>query len=189
MDIITLLLLGVGLSMDAFAVSISNGMCYTNFDKKHALITSLSFGVFQALMPIIGFFAGNLFSTAIQAADHWIALILLSFIGGKMLVDAIGEIRHPEECVCSRPIDFKTILLQAIATSIDALAVGVSLALIQVNIVSASSAIGLITFICCMIGTFIGKKFGSLLKEKAEIFGGLILIGIGIKIFVEHMFF
>lgn len=189
MDIITLLFLGIGLSMDAFAVSISNGMCYTNIDKKRAIFTSFCFGFFQAAMPIIGFFAGRIFQGAIQAADHWIALILLAFIGGKMIVDAIHELRHPDECVCAKPIQLKTILLQAIATSIDALAVGISLALMRVNIISAASIIGIITFICCMIGAFIGKKFGSLLKEKAEILGGIILIGIGLKIFIEHMFF
>jgi len=191
MDIFSLLLIGLGLSMDAVAVSISNSMCFTNINRKNVILTSFLFGFFQALMPIIGFFAGQVFSGAIEAVDHWIALVLLAFIGGKMIVDAIHEINHPEDdkSICGRPIDLKIVFMQAIATSIDALAVGITLAIMRVNILYAAFIIGIITFVCCIIGAFIGKKFGYLLKEKAEIFGGIILIGIGIKIFVEHMFF
>lgn len=186
MDLFTLFLLALGLSMDAFAVSVSNGMCYKNVHRKEAFTTSFLFGLFQALMPTIGYFAGRLFAGYIEAADHWIALILLGFIGGKMVFDGVKELRHPESCDINRTLTFRTMILQAIATSIDALAVGISLALINVNILAAAGFIGGVTFVCCVIGSLIGKKFGSLLKEKAEIFGGCILVLIGIKIFLEH---
>lgn len=138
MGTITLFLLALGLSMDAFAVSISNGMCYRNFHRRQAVASSFAFGLFQMLMPIAGFFAGRTFSDAISSLDHWIALILLGFIGGKMVFDGIQDLRNPEACDPSRSFDGRTLLLQAVATSIDALAVGISFAVMQVNILLAA---------------------------------------------------
>lgn len=187
MQLFTLFLLAIGLSMDAFAVSVSNGMCYTGLKKRHILMIAGTFGFFQAFMPVLGYFLGQAFSQAIVLFDHWVAFGLLALIGGHMIIQAIKDLRNPkEECeigVCS----FKKVLIQGIATSIDALAVGVSLALTNTNILSAASIIGLITFICCVIGVSIGKKAGTLLKGRSEIIGGLILIGIGLKILIEHL--
>ncbi len=187
MDFLTVLLLGLGLSMDAFAVSVSNGLCYRNYGRKKAFISSLSFGVFQALMPVLGYFAGRLFANEISAFDHYIALILLALIGGNMIYDAVKELRSPERCVV-RDFDLKTLLLQSVATSIDALAVGVSLAAVGTKIVPAALSIGVITFVACLFGVFLGKKFGIILKDKARIFGGALLVIIGLKIFLEHTF-
>lgn len=188
MGSITLFFTSLGLSMDACAVSISNGMCYGNIHKKQILTTALAFGFFQAFMPVLGFFIGSSFSEAISSIDHWIALLLLSFIGIKMISDAINELRYPEACLVScKNLNTKTLIVQAIATSIDALAVGVGLAVIKVDIFRAAFSIGIITFINSIIGSYLGKKFGEMFKQKAEILGGLILIGIGIKIFIEHI--
>jgi putative Mn2+ efflux pump MntP len=187
MGSITLFLTSLGLSMDACAVSISNGMCYDNIHKKQIISTALAFGFFQAFMPLIGYFIGSSFSDAISYMDHWITLILLGFIGGKMVIEAIKELKYPEVCSTScKNLTPKTLLLQAVATSIDALAVGIGFAVIKVEIISAAISIGIITFINSIIGSNLGKKFGELFKQKAEILGGLILIGIGIKIFIEH---
>jgi len=173
--------------MDACAVSISNGMCYGNIHKKQIFSTAAAFGSFQAFMPVLGFFIGSTFSDYISSLDHWIALILLGFIGGKMIIEAIKELKEPEACLTSsKDLSTKTLLVQAVATSIDALAVGVGLAVIKVDILSAALSIGIITFINSIIGSNLGKKFGQLFKQKAEILGGLILVGIGIKIFIEH---
>ncbi|MBP7222682.1 MAG: manganese efflux pump [Sedimentibacter sp.] len=187
MDPFTLFFTSLGLSMDACAVSISNGMCYGNIHKKQILSTAAAFGFFQAFMPVLGFFIGSTFSDYISSLDHWIALILLGFIGGKMIIEAIKELKEPEACLTSsKDLSTKTLLVQAVATSIDALAVGVGLAVIKVDILSAALSIGIITFINSIIGSNLGKKFGQLFKQKAEILGGLILVGIGIKIFIEH---
>lgn len=187
MDFITLLFLSAGLAMDAFAVSITNGLCYPHLKAKHALYNGLAFGFFQAAMPVLGYLVGRTFSGAIRAIDHWIALILLTAIGGNMIREAITGLKHPKE-ECSRtPFSFKLLFVQGIATSIDALAVGVSFAVMEVNILSAASFIGIITFTFSFSGIWIGKKFGGLLKERAELAGGLILVVIGIKIFLEHM--
>lgn len=190
MGLFELVIMGLGLSMDAFAVSISNSMCYKGITGKQRLAAAFSFGVFQGLMPIIGFFAGRLLAGLIQSVDHWVALVLLGFIGGKMLVEGIRALRRSQDDACATaPFTFKVLLLQALATSIDALAVGVSLAVLSVNIWYASSIIAILTFAVCVIGGFLGKRFGSLLGDWAQIFGGLILVGIGLKIFIEHMFF
>lgn len=187
MDPFTLFFTSLGLSMDACAVSISNGMCYGNRHKKQIFSTAAAFGSFQAFMPVLGFFIGSTFSDYISSLDHWIALILLGFIGGKMIIEAIKELKEPEACLTSsKDLSTKTLLVQAVATSIDALAVGVGLAVIKVDILSAALSIGIITFINSIIGSNLGKKFGQLFKQKAEILGGLILVGIGIKIFIEH---
>ena len=177
-----------GLSMDAFAVSVSDGICYQK-EKKKLFIAAISFGFFQALMPLIGFFVGKTFSEYVEAVDHWIALVLLGFLGGKMLMEAIHELRHPEEESCPISFSYKLIFTQSIATSIDALAAGVTLAATfpNTNPFLAVGIIGLTTALCCVVGAFAGKKFGALIKEKAAILGGVILIGIGLKIFLEHI--
>ena len=186
MGTMTLALIALGLSMDAFAVSISNGMCYRNFGRREAAAASFAFGLFQMGMPILGYFAGRAFSDVIRSADHWIALLLLGAIGGKMLFDGVRELRHPGGCEAGRLFSFRVLLVQAVATSIDALAIGVSFAVLQVNIVTAAAFIGVITFCCCLVGAKLGRRFGLLLGTRAEIFGGCILVGIGVKIFLEH---
>lgn len=190
MGVLMLFFTSIGLSMDACAVSISNGMCFNKFEKKHILLTAAAFGFFQALMPMLGYLVGSTFSEAISFLDHWVALILLGFIGGKMIVEAFKELKHPEACLnVEKFLTFRTLLLQAIATSIDALAVGIGFAVIKVNIVNAALCIGIITFISSIIGSNLGKKFGEMFKQKAEFLGGSILILIGLKIFIEHVFF
>ena len=189
MNSITLFFTAIGLSMDASAVSISNGMCFENMKKKQILVTAFYFGFFQGLMPIIGYVVSSRFSNEIAFLDHWIALILLGFIGGKMIKDAINELKYPEACLTgTKLLTSKILIVQAIATSIDALAIGISFALMKVNIVSAALLIGIITFIGSVIGSNLGKRFGEMFKQKAEIFGGAILIIIGLKIFIEHTF-
>lgn len=187
MGSVTLFFTSLGLSMDACAVSISNGMCYDNMQKKQILSTAAAFGFFQAFMPILGYFIGSAFSDYVSFLDHWIALILLGFIGCQMIIEAIRELKYSEACPDScKNLSSKTLLLQAVATSIDAFAVGIGFAVMKVNIISASICIGTITFITSVIGSHLGKKFGRLFKQKAEILGGVILIAIGIKIFIEH---
>ena len=184
---LNLLMIAIGLSMDAFAVSTTNGMCVSRQYKRQsfftqALVWSAMFGLFQGLMPMLGYFLGKTFASFISSIDHWIAFILLGFIGGKM----IWEVVHPEKEECEVNLPFSTILTQGIATSIDALAVGVSFALLEVNILSASVIIALTTLLCSLVGAYLGKAFGSLLKSKAEVFGGVILVLIGLKILLEH---
>lgn len=186
MGLITLVFIAFGLAMDAFAVSVSNGICYRHAGFKEAFATAFTFGVFQAVMPLIGFFAGRTVSSYVEFIDHWIALALLGFIGGSMIFEGIKELRHPEKKPCNTTCSFKDLIVQGIATSIDALAVGVGLAVINTNIYEAVGLIGIITFITCLAGVYIGRGFGGVLKEKAEICGGCILVIIGIKIFVEH---
>ena len=186
MDSISLFVLALGLSMDAFAVSISNSMCFSGLRRNEAALTSLSFGVFQGLMPVAGYFAGRAFADVVSAFDHWIAFALLGFIGGKMIWDAVKELRAPEACPVGRAFSYKLMVVQAFATSIDALAVGVSFALLQVDILWASAVIALVTLLFSLVGSYLGKAFGSLLKSKAEVFGGVVLILIGVKILLEH---
>lgn len=185
MDIVTLGLLALGLSMDACAVSITNGMVYGNYSKKDAILAALTFGVFQGVMPIIGFIAGTQFSTFIQEVDHWLALLLLAYIGGKMIWDAM----HDEDtCDGCKTFQVKDLLVQGVATSIDALAVGISFSFFDINIFSTGLLIAATTFCCSLIGALLGKKIGKIIKSKSLFLGGVILIGIGLKIFIEHMF-
>lgn len=158
MDSITLFVLALGLSMDAFAVSISNSMCFSGLRRNEAALTSLSFGVFQGLMPVAGYFAGRAFADVVSAFDHWIAFALLGFIGGKMIWDAVKELRAPEACPVGRAFSYKLMVVQAFATSIDALAVGVSFAALDVNIAAAASFIACVTFVCCLAGHLLGKN-------------------------------
>ncbi len=192
MGIITVLSTAFGLSMDAFAVSTSNAMTYKNLTRKKALFTSLMFGVFQGLMPLLGFLVGTLFCDYIKKFDHWIAFLVLGFIGGKMIFDAIKELKNPETVKIENNLSVKMIILQAFATSIDAMAVGIGFAALGasemfVNIYVTCLIICAVTFLCCVVAHLIGKKAGELLKEKAEILGGVILVLIGAKILIEHL--
>lgn len=186
MNLWELLLLAAGLSMDAVAVSISNALCMPKIQIKEVARIAGAFGLFQALMPCLGYFFASFFFDFISGFDHWIALLLLLFIGGKMLYETWkGE----EEKECPTRLTLKMLLLQAVATSIDALAVGISLSALSVNVWSSVLLIGAVTFLCCAAAMGIAKRFGKALGKKAGILGGLILIVIGVKIFVEHMFF
>ena len=179
-----LLLLGVGLSMDAFAVSVCKGLAMKRATLKAELTCGVWFGGFQALMPLIGFYLGTLFAEAIQAFDHWVAFGLLALIGGNMLKEAFGA---EEECPCA-DLSVRTMFLMAVATSIDALAVGISLAMVgDVNIWAAVSLIGVTTFALSAAGVAVGNVFGSRYEKKAEMAGGIILILLGVKILLEHL--
>lgn len=178
-------LIGVGLSMDAFAVAICKGLKMQRLNLKQTGLIALFFGGFQALMPIIGWFLGKQFERYITSVDHWIAFVLLAFIGGKMIYDSF----HDDEKEDKEKDEFniKELLLMAVATSIDALAVGITFAFLQTNIWSAVAIIGATTFVLSAVGVFIGHKFGAKYKNKAELAGGIILVFIGIKILLEHL--
>lgn len=187
MGFVELLLIGVGLSMDAFAVSVCKGLNMRGkVNSKHAGVIALFFGGFQALMPLIGYFLGIGFEKYITKIDHWIAFVLLGFIGGKMVIEAIKE-WNAEDKQEEDKLDIKELFILAVATSIDALAVGITFAFLSVNIWSAISIIGVTTFILSLIGVVIGNKFGSKYKSKAELVGGIILVLMGIKILLEHL--
>ena len=183
--VIELFLLGVGLSMDAFAVSVCKGLGMRKLNKKQALIIGLYFGGFQALMPAIGYILGAQFQEAIASIDHWIAFVLLALIGGNMIHEALDN--DEEEADAS--LDVKTMFLLAVATSIDALAIGITFAFLKVNIIPAVCFIGIVTFIISFAGVKIGNVFGARYKNKAEIVGGVILILLGLKILLEHLGF
>ena len=185
MSIWSILLVGVGLSMDAFAVSVTNGMVTRNLTWKTTLRIALSFGIFQALMPMIGYFAGVYFSGIISSVSGWVAFALLAFIGIKMIVEAVRSDDSCEGGVERDAIGFKMLVVLSIATSIDALAVGVSFALVGTDIFLAAGLIGATTLLICTAGVRIGKRFGCVFRKKAEIFGGVILIAIGAKILIE----
>ena len=185
---VELFLLGVGLSMDAFAVSVCKGLGMRKLDKKQALIIGLYFGGFQALMPLIGWLLGSQFQQYITSIDHWIAFILLGFIGGKMMVEAVREWNEEETVeVMDAPIDHKNMFVLAVATSIDALAVGITFALLNTPIIEAITIIGITTMVLSIIGVIVGNFFGSRYKSKAEFIGGLILVLLGLKILLEHL--
>lgn len=183
MSLLTLFITAVGLSMDAFAVAICKGLAMKKLSWKKALIIGLWFGGFQALMPTIGYLLGTRFESYVTAIDHWIAFVLLALIGANMVKESFSK----EEESSNDSVDFKTMFLLAIATSIDALAVGVTYAFLQVRIVPAVSFIGVITFTLSIIGVKIGNVFGLKYKSKAELTGGIILIVMGIKILLEHL--
>ena len=176
-----LFLIAVGLSMDAFAVSICKGLSLKRLKPHHAVLVGLYFGGFQALMPVIGWAMGYRFENVIKSVDHWIAFALLTIIGLSMIRDA----KQADEL--NDDLGFKTMLLLAVATSIDALAVGVTFAFLQVRILPAAALIGVTTFLLSIAGVYIGHLFGLKYKAKAEIAGGVILIGIGFKILLEHL--
>lgn len=184
MGIIELFLLAVGLSMDAFAVSICKGLSVSKLSPKHYFIVGAWFGGFQALMPVIGYFLGSAFEKYIVNFDHWIAFGLLALIGGNMIRESLSK----EDDETDGGFGFKQMLLLAIATSIDALAVGVTFALLNdVNIFAAVAFIGAITFVLSAAGLKIGNVFGTKYKSKAELAGGIILVLIGAKILLEHL--
>lgn len=188
MGFIELLLIGVGLSMDAFAVSVCKGLNMRKINYKHAFIIAAFFGGFQALMPFLGWALGSQFEQYIESVDHWIAFILLAFIGGKMVMEAIkgGDDEDDDEKeVCPDKLDIKELFMLAVATSIDALAVGVTFAFLNVNIVFSITTIGITTFVISIAGVVIGNLFGAKYKSKAEIAGGIILVLIGLKIHLE----
>lgn len=187
MHILEILLIGIGLAMDAFAVSICKGLSMKKLNIKHMLIIALFFGGFQALMPLIGWFLGSQFQKYIVSFDHWIAFALLTFLGLKTIIDTIREKEEEQEEKQDSKLDFKELFLLAIATSIDALAVGVTLAFLQVNVLSTVSIIGIVTFCICVFGVLVGNMFGTTLKKKASYVGGAILIFIGLKILLEHL--
>ncbi len=184
---IEFLLIGIGLSMDAFAVSICKGLAMRKVNKKQALVIGLFFGGFQALMPFIGWALGMQFQSYITNIDHWIAFVLLVFIGGKMIVEAVKPEEEEAVEVLDPPLDIKQMFLLAIATSIDALAVGVTFAFLDYPIVEAISIIGVTTFVISIGGVYVGNFFGSRYKNKAELAGGLILVLLGVKILLEHL--
>lgn len=198
MGIIDILLTGVGLSMDAAAVSMTNGMNEPKMKLPKILLIALFYGVAQGLMPLIGYYAGSLFSEFVAKIAPWLALVLLGFIGGKMIFEAIRAFKkkkNGEEAEEAKPLSIGALTVQTIATSIDALAVGISLLALDksgalaVNIFVAVSMIAATTFVISIASVFIGKKFGELLSDKAELVGGIILVAIGLKIFIEGIFF
>lgn len=185
MSFFEILLIGIGLSADAFAVAICKGLNMRKINYNHALIIALFFGGFQALMPLIGYVLGSQFSQYIESVDHWIAFVLLGFIGGKMIIEALKN--ETEECCKCDRLDIKELFIMAVATSIDALAVGITFAIVKVNIWASITIIGLTTFVLSAIGVIVGNKFGAKYKNKAELAGGIILVLIGIKILFEHL--
>ena len=187
MTFLEVLLIGIGLSMDAFAVAISKGLSMRKIDYKAGLIIALFFGVFQAAMPLIGYFAAVKFERYITAVDHWVAFGLLLLIGGKAIIEAVKDLRSEEKEEEDFRLKFGELIVLAVATSIDALAVGISFAFLSVNIWKSITIIGITTFIISFFGVLIGNRFGAKFKTKAEITGGIILILIGIKILLEHL--
>lgn len=193
MNLVELLILAVGLSMDAFAVAVCKGLSIKKISAKHPVIVGLYFGFFQAAMPMIGYFLGKQFSDKINAIDHWVAFILLGIIGGNMIKGAIKEKEEENEDECSsckdvdNSLNVKEMLVLSVATSIDALAVGITFAFLKVNILMATSFIGAVTFLISAAGVMIGNIFGGKLKSKAEMAGGIILVCLGTKILLQHL--
>ena len=185
---IVLFLMGVGLSMDAFAVSVCKGLAMRKVNKKQAIVIGLFFGGFQALMPLLGWTLGIQFEQYITSIDHWIAFILLGFIGGKMIVEAVKpDDESVEVKEMDPPLNIKEMFVLAIATSIDALAVGITFAFLDYPIVESIIIIGITTFVISIIGVYIGNFFGSMYNKKAELAGGIILVLLGVKILLEHL--
>lgn len=185
---IELLLMGVGLAMDAFAVSVCKGLSMKKLNKKQAVVIGLYFGGFQALMPLVGWILGSQFQQYITNIDHWIAFVLLGFIGGKLVIEAVKEWNEEDIVeVKDQPLDHKNMFMLAIATSIDALAVGITFAFLETPIIEAITIIGITTMIISIIGVVVGNFFGGKYKHKAELVGGVILILLGLKILIEHL--
>ena len=184
MGLVEIILIAISLAMDAFAVSICKGLSMKKMDWKKAIIIALYFGIFQGGMPLIGYLLGVGFEESIKFIDHWIAFGLLAFIGGNMIKEALSKNEDDE---VDDKVDFKTMIVLAIATSIDALAIGVTFAFLNVNIVLAVSLIAAITFVISCIGVKLGNVFGDKYEKKAELAGGIVLILIGLKILLEHL--
>jgi putative Mn2+ efflux pump MntP len=187
MSVMTLLLLAVGLAMDAMAVSIASSLSAPLVRARDALLLAFMFGLFQALMPVIGWAVGSQFAEAIDAWDHWLVFVLLGGIGGKMIHEAFSH-HHPGVSEEQRnPFHLGRLVLMALATSIDALAAGVTLPLLEVRLVTAAAVIGGVTFALCLLGVTVGRRFGQSLEGKLDIVGGVVLIGLGIKTLIEHL--
>ena len=186
MDIISIIIIAIGLSMDSFAVSITNGLTIRGLNVKRILMISFSLAFFQGLMPLIGWLAGIGIERYIREFDHWIAFLLLLFIGGKMIYEGLLRKNGIEK---DSELKILTLIGQSFATSIDAFAVGISFAFLNLSIVTPVLLIGLVTFIVSMIGLQLGKYFGKRIGKSVEIFGGIVLIGIGVKILIEHLYF
>lgn len=186
MELITIIVIAVGLAMDAFVVSIVSGGAYRQLHVKHALRMAIFFGAFQAFMPLIGSLAGLSLKDYITDYDHWIAFALLAAVGGKMIYESF-KIKSVEENL--DPSNIFVLLVLSVATSIDALAIGITLSLITSSIIAAVTIIGLITFVLSYAGVLIGKRFGHFFENKIEAFGGFVLVGIGVKILCEHLLF
>ena len=183
MGLLEIFFIGVGLAMDAFAVSVCKGLSMKMLDWKKAIIIALYFGIFQAGMPVIGYFLGSTFENLVTKVDHWIAFILLAAIGANMIKETFSNETEDE----NDNADFKTMIVLAIATSIDALAVGITFAFFEINLLLAILIIGVTTFAISLLGVKIGNKFGSKYESKAEIAGGVVLILMGLKILLEHL--
>ena len=183
MGCLEIILISIGLAMDTFAVSVCKGVQIKKLDYNKMIIVGLYFGSFQAIMPTIGYLLGTTFDDLVTQIDHWIAFALLSFIGLKMIKETLKK----EESNINEKLDLKTMLVLAIATSIDALAVGITFAFLNVNLILSITIIGIITFLISIIGVKIGNKFGNKYEKKAEFVGGLILILLGFKILLEHL--
>ena len=184
MNIITIIFIAFGLAMDAFAVSITSGLAIKHLKINNALKIAIFFGAFQAIMPLIGWLAGLTLRDFISGIDHWIAFGILSFIGCKMIYESIKIKSYQKEI---NPLNVYVLLILSIATSIDALAIGLSFAFLKIFIVTPAIVIGAVTFLLSFLGTFVGNRFGHFFENKIEIAGGLILIVIGIKILIEHL--
>jgi len=185
MDLLSIVFIALGLSMDSLAVSISNGLSIKKLSFSKSLLIAFSLASFQALMPLIGWWTGNSIEKYIQQIDHWVAFVLLGFIGGKMLYEAFRE----KESQSIKQFSGLTLIGQSIATSIDAFAVGISFAVLDYSIILPVIIIGLVTFVFSLLGLQLGKLFGKKMGKSVEIVGGIILIGIGLKILIEHLYF
>ena len=191
MALVTVFLMAVSLAMDALAVSISNGICYGSMTRKRALWIGLYFGGFQFIMPLLGWLLGTSVRTYITAVDHWIAFALLAYIGGSMIYGALIKAKKAEPEACPVRLTHGKLILQAIATSIDALAVGISISIdstfADISILISAGIIGIVAFVFSVFGALVGNKLGALFQKWAETIGGLVLIGIGVKILIEHL--
>ena len=184
---VEIFLIGVGLSMDAFAVSVCKGLGMKKINKLHTFVIALFFGGFQALMPFLGWLLGTRFEKYITSIDHWIAFFLLALIGGKMIYEVFRGGNEEENIEMDKPLDIKELLILAIATSIDALAVGITFAFLDYPVLQSVIIIGITTFVISTAGVVIGNIFGSRYKSHAELAGGIILVLIGLKILLEHL--
>lgn len=179
----SVLLIALGLSMDAFAVALGNGMCFRRVGKKEILSTGFFFGLSQGLMPVIGYYAGQTFRRYVDTWANWLSLLLLGGIGGHMVWEAWKELHDPESCGSKMELSVRLLFLQSLATSIDALVVGVGFAVMDVSLAAAASSIAVVTFFCSCMGVIMGKQCAGFLKNRAQIFGGALLILLGLKIF------
>lgn len=188
MSFVELFLIAVGLAMDAFAVSICKGLQMKQINYRHGTVIALFFGVFQGVMPLLGWFLGSSFGPYITEADHWVAFVLLAFIGGKMIYEALHGDDDGQASESGGVLDIRELFVLSVATSIDALAVGITFALLpDTNIWVSITVIAVVTFVLSLIGVIIGNRFGTRYKDKAELFGGVILVLIGLKILLEHL--